>query len=277
VNALLREPLKQYDVLGEDFIMPYLFKDTDVAAQRLQILAEVFAPSTRSFLQEAATIAPQLALDLGCGPGYTTHLLAETTLATQTIGLDSSEYFVALATQSSTVHISFIHHDVTLVPFPTELNHLIFCRMLLTHLRDPQSTIEHWATQLCTHGLLFLEEVEWINTEFSLFRTYLDILTTLLAHQQNQLYIGPLPHKQQFNSTLKRRWSRVYRLSVSTAQAATMFSLNIRSWKQYPFIQQKYTIGMIDNLERELQALAVDSTALGDIEWGMRQIVYERI
>ncbi len=257
--------------------MPYLFKDTDIAAQRLQVLADVFAPSSRAFLQDAITTTPQLALDLGCGPGYTTHLVADITHSTQTIGLDSSEHFIALATQSADTHISFVHHDVTQIPFPTEQSNLMFCRMLLTHLRDPQSVIERWATQLHPHGLLLLEEVEWINTEFSPFRTYLDILATLLEHQENQLYIGPLLDKQQLEQALKRCLSRVYYLPVSTAQAATMFSLNIQSWKNQPLIRQTYTAGMIDSLEHDLQILAANSTATGDIEWGMRQIAYERI
>jgi len=55
---------------------PYLFGDTDVAARRFQVLAEVFADSTRPFLQQAVTGSRHLAVDLGCGPGFTTHLLS---------------------------------------------------------------------------------------------------------------------------------------------------------------------------------------------------------
>src|SRR5262245_10740178 len=112
--------------------MSYLFKDTDLAAQRLQVLAEVYAPSSRAFLQDAVNTVPQLALDLGCGPGYTTHLLAETTSSLRTIGLDSSEHFLTLARRNANEHIAFLRHDATQVPFPTGPSDLIFCRMLLT-------------------------------------------------------------------------------------------------------------------------------------------------
>ncbi len=60
--------------------MPYLFQDTDLAARRLAVLAEVFAPASRAFLLDVVQSRPELALDLGCGPGYTTRLLAEVTL-----------------------------------------------------------------------------------------------------------------------------------------------------------------------------------------------------
>jgi SAM-dependent methyltransferase len=256
--------------------MSYLFKDTDRAAQRLQVLANVFAGSSRPFMQEVVSTVPQLAVDLGCGPGYTTHLLADITQCIQAVGLDSSEHFITLAASSATERISFIHHDVTRIPFPTGQCDLIFCRMLLTHLQDPSSVIERWVTQLRPQGLLLIEEVEWIRTEHVLFRRYLDIVAAMLEQQANQLYIGPLLDQQAVSDGLRRRLSRVYHLPVSTAQAATMFFLNVHAWKNQPFIQKQYSTTMIDQLEHDLQELAETSTSEGEIEWGMRQIAYER-
>jgi trans-aconitate 2-methyltransferase len=45
--------------------MSYLFHDTARAARRLQVLADVFAPSSRAFMQDIVSRAPQLAVDLG--------------------------------------------------------------------------------------------------------------------------------------------------------------------------------------------------------------------
>ena len=47
----------------------YLFGDTDLAARRLKVLAEVFAASSETFISEAADCNPRLVVDLGCGPG----------------------------------------------------------------------------------------------------------------------------------------------------------------------------------------------------------------
>lgn len=256
--------------------MSYLFGDTDRAALRLRVLAEVYATSSRAFLQEVVQTTPQLALDLGCGPGYTTRLPAETTHAARAIGLESSERFVALAQKESTEHISFLLHDVTQVPFPIGPADLISCRLLLTHLQEPEDVIACWATQLCPGGVLLLEEVEWIQTDQPLFRTYLGIVAAMLEQQRNQLYIGPLLEDMPVSGALSRRLNRVYRLPVSTKQAATMFSLNIPSWKNQPFVQQRYGTAVITQLEEELRALAETSTSAGEIEWGMRQIAYER-
>ena len=257
--------------------MSYLFKDTDRAAQRLRVLADVFAISSRTFMQDVVAIAPQLAIDLGCGPGYTTHLLADTTHAIHTIGLDSSAHFLILASQNTSERISFMRHDVTQIPFPTGLSDLISCRMLLTHLQNPPSTIERWSTQLRPQGLLLLEEVEWIQTNHPLFRSYLDIVAAMLEQQANQLYIGPLLDTLQMGNGLRRSMSRVFHLPVSTAQAATMFYLNVHAWKNLPFIQTQYTAGMIDQIEQDLQELAETSTSEGEIDWGMRQLAYEQL
>ncbi len=257
--------------------MPYLFKDTDLAAHRLQVLADVFAPASRAFLRDMVNEKSELALDLGCGPGYTTRLLAETTHSARTVGLDASEHFVALAAGNATEYISFVCHDLSQIPFPTGPGDLLFCRMLLTHLQNPQAVMKRWATQLRPGGLLLLDEVERIQTEHPLFRTYLSIVDAVPGQQANQLYIGPLLDRQQPGGDLKRRLSRVYRLSVSTRQAATMFSLNIPAWKHQPFIQRHYEADTIEQIEQEMRELAEYATGEDEIEWEMRQISYERV
>jgi ubiquinone/menaquinone biosynthesis C-methylase UbiE len=256
--------------------MSYLFRDTDLAARRLKVLADVYAPTSRAFLEAVVTnTTPRIAVDLGCGPGYTTRLLAEVTACKIAVGIDASEYFLSLARQDAPEHISFLSHDVTQVPFPIEQSDLIFCRFLLTHLQDPQSIIERWATQLGPRGLLLVEEVEWIESEHPTLSTYLSIVAAMLEQQANQLYIGPALDAMPVSDGLQKRMSRVYHHPVSTKQAATMFSMNIPAWKQQPFIQQRYGLSMIEQLEQELLSLAATSTAEGEITWGMRQIAYE--
>jgi trans-aconitate 2-methyltransferase len=256
--------------------MSYLFGDSDRAARRLRVLADVYAVSSRPFLQGMAETPPQLALDLGCGPGYTTHLLADATQCVRAIGLDNSEHFMSLAGRSATECISFMRHDVTQVPFPTESADFMYCRMLLTHLQDPLSIIERWATQLHPGGLLLIEEVEWIRTDQPSLRAYLEIVSALLEQQGNRLYIGAQLDAMQPGG-LSRRMSLVCRLPVSTRQAATMFSLNMHTWKNQSFIQQHYSLSMIESLEAALQRLAETATSEREIQWGIRQLAYERV
>ena len=121
------------------------------------------------------------------------------------------------------------------------------------------------------------EEVEWIHTGNPLFTTYLAIVAAMLEHQANMLYVGPALHSLEDSATLKRRMSRVWHLQVSNRDAATMFFLNIQSWKSQPFVQQTYSYTTIDELEESLHALSGSPGRETEIEWGLRQLAFERV
>ena len=256
--------------------MEYLFGDTDLAAHRLEVLAGVYADSTRAFLRETATGPLRLAVDLGCGPGFTTHLLADTLQCDHVAGLDSSEHFVSLAKKAETERVSFHVHDATSVPFPVDPSDLIFCRYLLTHLHEPFGSISKWATQLRPKGLLLMEEVDYIDTHNEVFALYLNVVEAMLEDQSGDLYIGPKLHDLEHGDALERKSSAIRHVPVATRRAAAMFYLNIQTWKQQPFIKENYPAHVIQELEQDLERLAGRSGDEVSIAWGLRQIVYER-
>lgn len=256
--------------------MKYLFGDSDIAAQRLKALHEIFKESTEVLLRSAVVRPPRLALDLGCGPGYTTHLLADLLKCNHVLGIDNSEHFINLAHETENEYVSFKLHDVTTVPFPSGPTDLIFCRYLLTHLKEPQIVIDQWATQLEPGGLLLMEETDFMNTDHPVFGTYIDIVKAMLDSQSNKLFVGPDLDALHDTKKLKKRESRVYRLPVQNHRAATMFYLNLQSWKNQPFITENYSVDLITRLETNLCSLKELTDGKKGIEWGLRQIVFER-
>jgi len=56
----------------------YAFGDTKVAADRLRLLTRLFEPEMTRFTRRWGIQRAKVAVDLGCGPGYTTQLLGET-------------------------------------------------------------------------------------------------------------------------------------------------------------------------------------------------------
>ena len=249
--------------------MQYLFGDTDLAAQRLKLLADTFGKSTGAFLLDSAGPRPELAVDLGCGPGHTTGLLAEVLGPSHTVGLDRSEDYIAAARESQGSNISFHRHDITEVPFPVGPCDLIFCRFVLTHLADPRSDIERWVTQLRPDGRLLVEETESITTASPVLSTYLGIIDAMLRHQGNMLYIGPILDRLPAATV-----SRVQPVSVPAHVAARMFYMNLLTWRSNQFVGDNYPSSAIDRLEHDLQALSENLDAPDEIEWGMRQIVF---
>ncbi len=195
------------------------------------------------------------------------------------MGLDASEAFIATAQRESGTYgnVTYACHDVTRVPFPITSVDVLFCRLLLTHIADPPALIASWATQLRPGGVLLMEEVEWIRTNSALLTTYLDMQRALLKHQSNCLDIGPMLEALPVPSQLRKRASHVRQTPVPASQAATMFALNFQTWQQHPFVQSTFAAAQIRQIEHDLQALITEPQDGIEIEWGMRQLVYERI
>ena len=255
----------------------YLFGDSNVASHRLRVLAEVFAESSRRFLRAAVPGQLNLAIDVGCGPGYTTRLIADVLRPLRTVGIDNSEAFITEARRTGDNDVSYLVHDAAAVPFPVGPADLIYARFVATHLRDPTTTIRGWATQLVPGGLLLLDEVETISTANRVLSRYLTILTALLDHQGNSLYVGPTLSNIAAPGLLRSKINTVRRLRVPDRRAATMFQFNLETWRDHPFVADTYGAEAIRRLADELEAEAGASVAASTTEWGMRQTAFERV
>jgi trans-aconitate 2-methyltransferase len=254
----------------------YLFGDSDTAARRLELLARVFAGSTREFVARAADRRYTYAVDLGCGPGFTTHLIANTLRCDHALGLDMSARFIELARQNANERVSFELHDVCTVPFPGAAPDLVFCRFLLTHLKDPANTLAKWASQLTPDGLLLVQETEAISTPHPVFSSYLEIVEAMLASHSNLLYAGPIVAAMESAGKFTRVRSRLVRLPIKNHLAARMFLMNMKAWKDGPFIRASYAGDAIRKIEASLTEIARRAGSRSDIEWTLRQMTLRR-
>ena len=257
-------------------MLKYQFTDTDLAAKRLEVLAKVYAPSSRKFIRDLRDSTTRDAVDLGCGPGYTTELLRDETEAESTLGLDNSERFINAARARDLNGISFYVHDVTKEPFPVGPSKIAYCRFLLSHLPDLPACLGVWARQLRSKGLLLLEEVETIHSTVQDFEEYLVIVDRLLAHQSAMLYVGPVLDRVVLPANLHKVSSRVQSVLVSVRDAAAMFHLNIQSWRHQPYIRETYEEEEIQSLQDRLGDLASTGDSEGEIQWDLRQMVLRR-
>jgi trans-aconitate 2-methyltransferase len=255
----------------------YQFGDQDLAARRLEVVARVFELTTRDLFQWAAPPSGRVALDLGCGPGFTTRLLAEVSNCEVVAGLDTSDRFLARAQPAGSARIRFHAHDVLSTPLPGSPADLLFCRFLLSHLPAPRACLETWSTQLRSGGLLLIEEVEAIETVQPIFARYLGIVESLLRNHGTELYVGRVLGSLEAPPLLRKRLSRVRRFPVSDRDAATMFSMNVPNWKDTPFIRENFGGDSIESLEAQLSSLAGAAGGESSITWSLRQIVFERI
>ena len=253
----------------------YVFGDTGRAARRLDLVADSWASPSAAFLRADVPRRPRLAVDLGCGPGHTTRLLAATTGAARTVGLDSSEPFLERARVDAPAGISFVRHDLMDLPFPTGRVNLMYARLVLSHIPRPDRVVRAWMSQLELGGVLALDEVEWIRTDDPTLRRYLTMLSALLKARGSSLAAGPMLVRFDGGRDGRKRTSVVRVHPVPVALAAEIFALNFATWREDAFIRDSHSRDDLDAL-----ADALEELAKGPKEpmatWGMRQMTFER-
>lgn len=249
----------------------YAFGDDGVAAERLGVLQGVFGSASAAFVTEWRPARVELALDLGCGPGFTTRMVAELCRGARVIGLDASDAFLALADDD----IEVMRHDVTVMPFPVPRADLVYARYLLAHLDEPNACVRAWSTQMRAGGRLLLEEVEAIEAGPAVFGRYLATVAAMMCDEGHELYVGPSLDTVAVAPGSRRVFSGLTEVRPTTGEAARMFLPNLGVWRSRPAVRAHADEATLDRLAAELQALT-NSESRGEIVWHMRQTVFER-
>ena len=248
----------------------YTYGDTDLAAERLDLVARAFEPTTRSFLARDGVHGPAVALDLGCGPGNTTRLLAETLAPVHTMGLDASGTFLERARRSARPGTTFHEHDVRTVPLPGAPADLIYSRLLLSHLPDPPASVARWASQLREGGLLMLDEMEDVTAAEPILERYLDLTRGVVRRTGAELFVGPALDAMADPNGLQRVANAVATFTLPESMAATIFGMNLS------VLTERGEVEPQDELATQLGTLAA-SGAPAPTSWRVRQLVFASV
>jgi trans-aconitate 2-methyltransferase len=277
--------------------LAYSFGDTATAEERLNLLAAAFDAPSRAFLSDTVTTPPELACDLGCGPGNTTRMVRDVTGARRVIGLDRSAAFTESARNRTARNRTdrnrtdrnrtdrnrtdrnrtgdnqpeFERWDAT-EPLPVELPDLIYARMLLAHLPAPAQRAADWASQLAPGGLLLLDEIERIDTASETFTDYLTVVAALVEKAGADMYAGPLLGAIPLGEDCRVVTDQVATHPVPAPQAARLFRLNLSVWGDDPWVAARFGPDTTERLDRELARVGQDDT----ITWQLRQVAIRR-
>lgn len=255
----------------------YTFGDGDVAAERLRLLARVFEPSSRQLLRTLGNPAGELALDLGCGPGSTTRLLAEHVASERVVGIDQSERLLAQATrEQASARVSFLQCDVSAPPFALPAASALYARFLLTHLREPSEVIRAWARAAQPNALLVLEETAFMTGEHPAFPRYYALVERMQAHYGQRMYIG----RELAAVTRCEEWSQLSsQLTVASLPATDMARLhwlNLSTWSSDAFAREHYDQDELNDLSAELAQIASGAVSAAPVSCGLGQVVLQR-
>jgi trans-aconitate 2-methyltransferase len=250
--------------------MRYTFGHTNTAAERLKRIADFFNPLAADIIRDHLQKKINKTCDFGCGPGYTTDMLARSTHAEEIIGIDISSYFLDLARQTYPDY-QFIQDDVTQLKTKEKYD-FIYCRFLLSHLPNTEKVITRWMEMLNHGGILFIDELEAIETDISVFKKYLFTNHELIKSQGAELYIGGKLNKSVNGFRCIQNRSNL--ISVKDSLAASWFFPNtISIWKDDPFVQSTINEEDRNRLSDELLQIWQKGDNASHITWKMKRIL----
>lgn len=253
--------------------MSYTFGDNEEASRRLRRLAEVYEPETRALLEQVP--APRLAVDLGCGPGWSTQLLSSVLKPQRTVGLETSERYVEEA-RAKHSQLEFFLHDVLRTPFPVEAPDLLFCRFLLTHLPSPAKALQAWAAVAAPQAKLLIHETEKIQSAHPALRRYYVLVGEMQRHYGQSLNVGAQLNSCFEESGWNVQQSRSIVLEKSAQDMAQLHLPNLRTWGRNEFASRAFDRRELDELEVALDQIASGRTDAGVVHNIARQIIAVR-
>lgn len=245
-----------------------------MASRRLDVLASVFGPTSEALLRSLAPAPRAVVLDLGCGPGHTTAMLASIFPDADVVGLDASSAFVEEATAAAAAapRCRFQVADVTRAPLPGAPADVVYARFLLVHLADPGAVLAVWDAQVAPGGVLVVEEPEDIDTDDVDLTRYLELASIVVGVRGGDLYAGRLLADVGVPLSSRAVVCRRTPLDVPTGMAATIFGLNLATWGDDPSVAAVAPPEERAELAERLARRTGDRST-GVIRWWMRQLV----
>ena len=241
----------------------YSFGDSDVAARRLALMARVFEPTSRALLAESVPPGAGTALDLGCGPGNTTRLLAEVARPRSTLGLDSSERYVAAARAGTDdPAVSFACHDVTSLPLPGAPADVVYARLLLAHLPDARPWPRGGGPS-CGPTACSSSRRSRPSTRPRRAARLRGPGGGRRRRRRRDMYAGPL---------LAPLGGRCLDLDVDAAVAGRMFGLNLATWRDEALAHGLASRAQLHRIAEGLTSLVEAGPGRGTARWVIRQL-----
>ncbi len=248
----------------------YTFGTGGEAAARLKLMADFFNPPAEMLIRTFLPARSETAVDLGCGPGFTTAMLSRASGAAVACGLDNSEEFLDMA-RSSFPNLRFIRHDVARTPFPSRAD-VMYVRFVLSHLPSPVDLVRAWLTQVNPGGILVIEETEAVEAEVHVFRDYLSASEALVASGGARLFVGSELAAGDYGVPALLNACSV--ISVPDRLAAAWFLPNARTiWPGSEVMRALLTQAKINEITVSLEELIRLENDESRITWKIRRIV----
>jgi trans-aconitate 2-methyltransferase len=251
----------------------YTFGDSDQAAERLSLLAGMYESATRDLLLARAPRGVEHAVDLGCGPGYTTRLLHEVLAPRHTTGIDSSERYIEQARQWESPELSFMLHDVLQPPFPVPPANLMFCRHLLTHIADLRGALLAFRELGAPGAYLVIQENETLAASDPTLARYYECVSALQAAHGQRTHVGARLNAVCAESPFRVEHSALRVLAQPAASMARLHRMNLSTWRLNERASALFEPAELDSLDERLARIESGDVSAQPVENALRELV----
>jgi len=251
----------------------YTFGDSEQAAERLALLARTYESATRELLLARAQRKPEHAVDLGCGPGYTTRLLHEVLEPRRTTGIDSSPRYIDAARKLEIPGLDFVVHDVLKPPFPVARAGLIFGRHLMAHVADLPAALLAFRELGAPGAQLIIQETETLVTSDPTLARYYECVSTMQAAHGQRTHVGAHLQAVCEKSPFQVEYSALRVLAQPARSMARLHLMNLRTWRFDERASSLFDPAELDSLDEGLQRIESGLLAAEPVENALRELV----
>lgn len=167
--------------------------------ERLRVIARVMAPTTSALLTRVGVEPTARCLDVGCGGGDVTLVLARLAPEGSVVGIDLDETKIGMARdEAAAAGVGNVEFRVRQVMEPFlegDRFDVVYARFLLTHLPDPGKAVANLWGQLVPGGVLIAEDIDFsghfCEPHSPAFWRYVELYTDAVQDRGCDPNIGP--------------------------------------------------------------------------------------
>jgi ubiquinone/menaquinone biosynthesis C-methylase UbiE len=182
-----------------DTVHRYAIRGGNEGKERLDVLARVLLPTTTKLLKRVGVIRGMKCLDVGCGGGHVTLLMADIVGPEgRVIGTDADAEILALAREDAkaakATNVEFKQQDACACLWHNEFD-VAYARFLLSHLNQPGNCLAAVVEACAPGGRIVIEDTDFAGSfcypTCAAYERYKQLYQELVQRRGGDPNIGP--------------------------------------------------------------------------------------